>query len=79
MFLLSNTSAHINPSNTFENFVVCDSNKLAYSNCLDIANNYKTYYFNPLFIYGDTGLGKTHLLQAIANKVLMDDNHCNVL
>ncbi len=56
------------PEYTFENFIVGDSNKHAYASCLAVAKNPAKAY-NPLFIYGNTGLGKTHLLFAIKNEI----------
>lgn len=53
-------------SNTFENFVVGDSNRFAFSCAKSVAQNPGADY-NPLFIYGPSGLGKTHLLQSIGN------------
>lgn len=53
---------------TFETFVVGPSNKLAYAACQAVANHPAQNY-NPLLIYGDSGLGKTHLLYAIAHQV----------
>ena len=53
---------------TFENFVVGPSNKLAYVASMNVANMPAANY-NPLFIYGDSGLGKTHLIYAIANVI----------
>ena len=51
---------------TFENFIVGSTNKFAHAACLAVANNPATNY-NPLFIYGNSGLGKTHLLNATIN------------
>lgn len=62
------TSNYINPSYTFENFVVGSSNKVAYEASLMATHNPAVLY-NPLFIYGPSGLGKTHLLFSILNEV----------
>lgn len=61
---------------TFENFIVGSSNELAHAAAQSVANEPGTRY-NPLFIYGGVGLGKTHLIQAIANKLLK--NKKNIL
>lgn len=58
-----------NPRYTFENFVVGESNRLAVAGAMAVANE-RNCRFNPLFIYGDTGMGKTHLLHAIAGSIL---------
>lgn len=59
-------STHLNPSLTFESFIVGDSNQFAYTTAKSVAEKPGRLY-NPLFLYGGVGLGKTHLLQAIGN------------
>ena len=54
---------------TFENFVIGESNKLAYSMAVNVADEPGTLALNPLFIYGKSGLGKTHLLRDIQNQI----------
>ncbi|MEQ1570005.1 MAG: chromosomal replication initiator protein DnaA [Myxococcota bacterium] len=59
----------VNASQTFENFVIGECNKFAHAAACAVADHPARNY-NPLFIYGSTGLGKTHLMHAIANRVL---------
>ena len=59
----------INPRNTFEHFVVGPGNQLAQAACVAVANAPAQAY-NPLFLYGDTGLGKTHLMHAVAHQAI---------
>ena len=64
----STPSSTLNPRYTFENFIVGSSNDLAYTACQAVSEHPGTKY-NPLFIYGGVGLGKTHLIQAVGNKI----------
>lgn len=63
---------------TFESFAVSESNQLAYTAAQTIASNPGSKY-NPLFLYGTVGVGKTHLMQAIANKMIDDGEDIKVL
>ena len=59
---------NVNPKNTFSTFVVGPGNQFAHAASMAVANSPATSY-NPLFLYGDTGLGKTHLMHAISHQV----------
>lgn len=69
---------NLNPEYTFESFVEGKSNQLGRAASLQVANNPGGAY-NPLFIYGGTGLGKTHLMQAIGNAMQRDNPSAKVL
>ncbi len=59
----------LNPRNSFENYVVGSNNQLAHAACVAVCQAPAQAY-NPLFLYGDTGLGKTHLMQAVGHQIL---------
>ncbi len=65
------TFSILNPTYTFENFIVGSSNQMAYTLCESVSKKPAKEY-NPLFIYGMSGLGKTHLIQAIGNKAIQN-------
>jgi chromosomal replication initiator protein len=70
--------ANLNPKFTFDSFVVGKSNELVYAAAVQVAKDPAGTY-NPLFIYGGTGLGKTHLIQAIANKIVKEKPSLKVI
>lgn len=70
---------HLNKSYNFDNFIEGDCNKLARSAGMAVAKKPGGTAFNPLVIYGQVGLGKTHLAQAIGNEVVKTNKNKNVL
>ena len=72
------TAMDFNPQFTFESFVVGPSNRFAHSAAIAVTNNPGQVY-NPLFLYGPAGVGKTHLLYAIANGVRKRDPDVNIV
>ena len=72
-----NPETNLNPRYSFSNFIVGSFNELAYAAAQSVIKNPGTSY-NPLFIYGGVGLGKTHLIQAIGNEVLRQNSQKKV-
>ena len=70
--------ANLNPKYTFDTFVVGSNNKFAHAASLAVADKPGTIY-NPLFLYGGVGLGKTHLMHSIAHSILKNDKNKKVL
>ena len=72
-------NSQLNPAYTFENYCISESNKVAQSIGEAIANDPKLKTFNPLFIFGPCGVGKTHLIQAIGIRIKERDSRTRVL
>ncbi len=72
------SKTYLNPNYSFDTFVVGDNNRFAHAAALAVAESPATAY-NPLFIYGGVGLGKTHLLHAIGNEVLRNNKDFKIL
>lgn len=71
-------ATNLNKKYSFESFIVGSNNELAHAACLAVTKNLGKLY-NPLFLYGGVGLGKTHLLQAVGNKIIAENNSRNIL
>ena len=75
---LGSTMPIVNFEYTFDNFIVGNSNKFAHAACVAVAENPAQNY-NPLFIHGPSGLGKTHLLYAITNEIKRKNPAANII
>lgn len=74
----NNEESNLNPKYIFETFVIGNSNRFAHAAAQAVANNPANAY-NPLFLYGGVGLGKTHLMHAIGNRIKQNDPRMKVL
>ena len=76
---LDYSSTGINPKYTFDTFVVGDNNRFAHSGALAVAESPGETSYNPLFLYGGVGLGKTHLMHSIGNFILQNNPSLKVM
>ena len=76
--IVAKKDGFLNPKYTFESFVVGNGNQFAHAACLSVSQNPGKVY-NPLFLYGGVGLGKTHLLSAIGNEIHQSNPRLKVI
>ncbi|MCU0284765.1 MAG: chromosomal replication initiator protein DnaA [Acidobacteria bacterium] len=74
----TNFNSNLKSRYTFENFVQVDQNRMAYSFAYSVSE-FPSKSYNPLYIYSDVGLGKTHLMNAIGNRILQNDRNMKVI
>ncbi len=74
----NNSCTNLNPNYTFDTFVVGEANKFANAAALAVAQSPGRAY-NPLFLYGGVGLGKTHLMHAVGNHILKDNHKAQIV
>ena len=75
---LENHNSNVNPSYTFDSFVEGKSNQLARAAATQVASA-QTKRYNPLFLYGSTGLGKTHLIHAVGNEIIKKNPNAKIV
>lgn len=78
MDIIKGLNTNITSKYTFKNFIVDNNNIFAYNASLALCNNYGNTY-NPIFFYGENGSGKTHLINAIKNKIIRDNPKIKVM
>ncbi len=76
-YIIENNQNFINPEYSFENFILGECNKFAYGVAKEVATQKAKW--NPLLIYGNTGLGKTHLLNAICHEIYKKNPNANII
>lgn len=69
---------HVRPESTFDNFAVSTTNQMAYAAATAVAKNISSAY-NPLFFYGGVGVGKTHLMHAVANALVLKKHNAKIV
>lgn len=78
-FITNDVSEHEEYDYTFDTFIVGRSNEFAYAACTAVARDNNGSTYNPLFIHGPSGLGKTHLMNAISNEMKKNNPNLNII